>query len=240
MDSEILDEDLNAPKPVLYFYGKSKDDGKHIFSLNPEDIEQPLEISETEYRTLQKESASGKHLEWDENGFPVAVAYGAQTWYEPLEGGKVGAFAGYRFSETCIKATENIIRGYDGNYYLASRLPEKPLDLAKQEKRAEINAARNAAEQGGFEYMGKTFDSDQIAAQRISMAAQAMALAPEGTTISWTCQDNSIIDLTAAELQGLVAALAQWSNSCHQKATALKKLIDSAETVEGIAAIVWE
>jgi hypothetical protein len=244
MDSEILDEEFDAPEPVLYFYGKSKDDGKHIFSLNPEDIEQPLEISETEYRALQKESAGGKHLEWDENGFPVAVAYGAQTWYEPLEGGKVGAFAGYRFSETCIKATENIIRGYDGNYYLASRLPEKPLDLAKQEKRAEINAARNAAEQSGFEYMGKTFDSDQISCQRISCAAQAMQLiaVAEGEpkpTITWTCQDNTTIDLTAAELQGLVAALAQWSNSCHQKATALKTALAAAKTAAEIAEISW-
>lgn len=31
MDSEILDEEFDAPEPVLYFYGKSKDDGKHIF-----------------------------------------------------------------------------------------------------------------------------------------------------------------------------------------------------------------
>lgn len=246
MDSEILDEELDAPEPVLYFYGKSKDDGKHIFSLNPEDIEQPLEISETEYRALQKESAGGKHLEWDENGFPVAVAYGAQTWYEPLEGGKVGAFAGYRFSETCIKATENIIRGYDGNYYLASRLPEKPLDLAKQEKRAEINAARDAAEQSGFEYMGKTFDSDPISCRRISCAAQAMAVMPavigdeQGEpTITWTCQDNTTIDLTAAELQGLVAALAQWSNSCHEKATVLKAQIENAQTAAEVEEISW-
>ena len=127
---------------------------------------------------------------------------------------------------------------------MASRLPEKPLDLAKQEKRAEINAARDAAEHSGFEYMGKTFDSDQISCQRISCAAQAMQLiaVAEGEpkpTITWTCQDNTTIDLTAAELQGLVAALAQWSNSCHQKATALKTALAAAKTAAEIAEISW-
>lgn len=117
---------------------------------------------------------------------------------------------------------------------------EPSLNELKEAKRAEINAARDQAEQGGFEYMGKVFDSDQISAQRISMAAQAMALAPEGTTITWTCQDNTTIDLTAQELVGLVVALAEWSNTCHQKATALKAQIDAAKTAEELELITWE
>ena len=123
-------------------------------------------------------------------------------------------------------------------------IPEATLEELKIAKRAEINAARDAAEQSGFEYMGKTFDSDQISCQRISCAAQAMQLiaVAEGgpkPTITWTCQDNTTIDLTAAELQGLVAALAQWSNSCHQKATALKTALAAAKTAAEIAEISW-
>lgn len=117
---------------------------------------------------------------------------------------------------------------------------EPSLNELKEAKRAEINAARDQAEQGGFEYMGKVFDSDPISCQRISMAAQAMALAPEGTTITWTTQDNSTIDLTAQELVGLVVALAEWSNTCHQKATALKAQIDAAKTAEELDKITWE
>lgn len=118
--------------------------------------------------------------------------------------------------------------------------PEPTLEELKLAKRVEINAARNAAEQGGFMYLGKAFDSDQISAQRISMAAQAMANAPEGTTITWTCQDNSTIDLTAQELVGLVVALAQHSNTCHEKATALKAKIEAAQTAEELENITWE
>ena len=131
------------------------------------------------------------------------------------------------------------IEDLGGGKYKIVELPKPSLDELKLAKRAEINRARDAAEQGGFEYLGKTFDSDQISAQRISMAAQAMALAPEGTTITWTCQDNSTIDLTAQELVGLVVALAEWSNTCHQKATALKAQIDAAKTAEELEKITW-
>lgn len=133
--------------------------------------------------------------------------------------------------------------GYDEKWYLQGYAPTKPLDELKEEKRVEINKARDEAEQGGFEYMGKVFDSDEISCLRMSCAAQAMALMPVSEpeqTITWTCQDNSTIDLTAAELLGLVAALAQWSNTCHEKATALKAQIDAATTNAEVEAVKWD
>lgn len=124
--------------------------------------------------------------------------------------------------------------------WIIEAIPAPTLKEVKDQKRAEINAARDQAEQGGFEYMGKVFDSDQVSAQRISMAAQAMALADDTATITWTCQDNTTIDLTAQELVGLVVALATWSNACHEKATALKAKIEAAQTAEELELITWE
>lgn len=150
---------------------------------------------------------------------------------------------GYSFDEIKEISEEehkfDYIQGYDGYFYLKENVPSIPIDILKTNKRAEINQARDNAEQGGFEYLGKMFDSDQVSCQRISCAAQAMALAPEGSTITWTCQDNSTIDLTASELVGLVVALAQWSNTCHQKATILKEQIELAETEEELEKIQW-
>lgn len=123
--------------------------------------------------------------------------------------------------------------------WIIEAIPAPTLKEVKDQKRAEINAARDQAEQGGFEYMGKVFDSDQVSAQRISMAAQAMALADDTATITWTCQDNTTIDLNKTQLIGMVAALAAWSNTCHQKATALKAQIDAAETAEELEKITW-
>lgn len=117
---------------------------------------------------------------------------------------------------------------------------EPTLNELKEAKRAEINQARDEAEQGGFEYMGKVFDSDPISCQRISMAAQAMALADDIAKITWTCQDNTTIDLNKTQIVGVVVALAEWSNTCHQKATALKAQIDAAKTAEELEKITWE
>lgn len=116
---------------------------------------------------------------------------------------------------------------------------ERTLEELKLIKRAEINRARDAAEQGGFEYLGKTFDSDQVSCLRMASAAQAMALAPEESSIVWTCQDNTTISLNKEQLVGLVVALAQHSNACHQKATTLKAEIDKAKSKEELDKIVW-
>ena len=137
-----------------------------------------------------------------------------------------------------IKETKDKYVLVDGKYITEAQAFEKN----KEKKRAEINAARDAAEQGGFEYMGKIFDSDQVSCQRISCAAQAMQLAmmtEDVPTITWTCQDNTTIELNPQEISGLVVALAEWSNTCHQKATHLKEQIDLAKTEEDLEKIQW-
>ncbi len=152
---------------------------------------------------------------------------------------EVGLGTNSEFYASLGMKKQEVEQSYTGDWYLAGYAPKKPLNEIKAEKRAEINTARDAAEQGGFEYLGKTFDSDPISCQRISMAAQAMALAPDGTTITWTCQDNTTIDLNKTQLVGMVVALAEWSNTCHQKATALKAQIDAAKTAEELEKITW-
>ena len=156
---------------------------------------------------------------------------------------EVGLGSNANFYQSIGMTEQEVEQGFDGQWYLLGFAPEKPLEELKTEKRAEINAARDNAEQGGFEYMGKIFDSDQVSCQRISCAAQAMSvltMSAETPTITWTCQDNTTIDLSASELMGLVVALAQWSNSCHEKATALKAQIDACTSKEELDAITWE
>lgn len=115
------------------------------------------------------------------------------------------------------------------------------LNNLKTKKKEEINQARDKTEQGGFEYMGKIFDSDLISCVRIQGAAQLAAQMPMSDTpiIEWTCKDNTHIKLTPAELIGLSAALANWSNECHKKASELKQQVDDAQTEEELNAIKW-
>ncbi|GEM_PF-2796253 len=125
------------------------------------------------------------------------------------------------------------------------RTPEQ----ARVEKRAAINAERDRREAGGFEYLGKRFDSDgEKSVPRILGAvvtAQAAMLTGGTFTVTWTCADNSTIDLTEQQLLGLAAALAAHSDALHQTARALKAAVDAAlaagATAEEIDALpVWE
>lgn len=152
---------------------------------------------------------------------------------------EVGTGTDSEYYQSIGMTEQEVEQAYNGGWYLKGYAPERPLEELKEAKREEINQARDAAEQGGFEYMGKVFDSDPISCQRISMAAQAMALADDTAKITWTCQDNTTIDLNKTQLVGMVAALAEWSNTCHQKATALKAQIDAAKTAEELEKITW-
>lgn len=128
-------------------------------------------------------------------------------------------------------------------YYQLVAIPEPTLDELKLAKREEINKARDIAEQGGFEYLGKIFDSDIVSCVRIQGAAQSMqvlAMSEQNPTITWTTKDNKTVDLKASELLELSVALANWSNVCHQKATELKAKIDVATSKEELDKIIWE
>lgn len=163
-----------------------------------------------------------------ENNVPVEKS---ETYIETMTVGQ--------FYESIGMTEQDVEQAYNGLWYLVGYAPTQPLDKLKTLKRAEINQARDNAEQGGFEYMGKVFDSDQVSCIRISTAAQAMQYADDTATITWTTQDNSTIDLNKSQLMGLVVALAQWSNVCHQKATSLKAQIDACASKEELDKIVW-
>lgn len=115
--------------------------------------------------------------------------------------------------------------------------PAQTLDEAKAAKRAKINANRNRIEQGGFEYMGKVFDSDSVSGQRINFAAfmaREALLAGESYALSWTCQDNSKLPLDAAGVIGMAKALAIHGKTQHDHADELKTRLDAAATVEAV------
>ena len=150
-----------------------------------------------------------------------------------------------KYDEAYKFVSENedaIIEDLGQGQYKIIEIPKPSLEELKKQKREEINAQRDAAEQGGFFYMGKVFDSDVVSCIRIQGAAQSMqaaAMAEDVTTITWTCKDNTTIELTAQELLGLSVALAEWSNTCHQKATELKVQIENATSKEELENITW-
>lgn len=129
-----------------------------------------------------------------------------------------------------IKETETSLEAW-------GQTSEEEFAFLKESKRQEINTARDNAEQGGFEYLGKVFDSDPVSCQRIALASQTALMCVQSGqefTVNWTCQDNTTIPLSATDMINVAVALTQWSNSCHMKASELKSKLSNATTEDEI------
>ena len=96
-------------------------------------------LTEEEYNHFKNVDVSKYHLEWNDEHKPVLAEYGKQQWVE-IKDGKIIASAGYRFSETCIKASEDIERGYDGGLYKKSELPTPPIEYQNEQIRQQRQA----------------------------------------------------------------------------------------------------
>ena len=101
-----------------------------------------------------------------------------------------------------------------------------------------IKQARSSAEFGGFTWDGSPFDSDAISQSRIQGALQLAAMAP-GFTIDWTLANNSVRNLSAADLANVGAALGMHVAAQHAKARLLRSQIEVATTVAEVDAVTW-
>lgn len=121
--------------------------------------------------------------------------------------------------------------------------PPIPLEKIKQNKWNEIKAIRDKKERDPLPYLGKLFDFDSLASDRlqwaIDAARSAVALGGQFET-DWTCYDNSVITLSANDIIGIPLAVAQRSNELHVKARQYRQDIDNAETVEEVEAVIWQ
>lgn len=113
-----------------------------------------------------------------------------------------------------------------------------PLADVKEQKIAELKAARDAAEVEPIEYNEHIFDYDDKARDRINAAIIALEV-QEGASIDWTLADNTSTSVTAADLRGVIAAVAVRSNALHIKYRELKEQVQSAVTNAEVEAIKW-
>lgn len=127
-----------------------------------------------------------------------------------------------------------------GDYYEVVAIPLPTLEEVKAAKWEEIKSARDNAEQSGCPYMDSILDSDSLSVQRINTAVQAAQVVGESFAVDWTMQDNTVIHMTYADVLGMPAALAVFSNDLHQKARGLRERINEAETAEEVEAITWQ
>ncbi len=127
--------------------------------------------------------------------------------------------------------------------YVINGEPVSDADVIRAAKKAQINAIRDNEELQPFEYLGKLFDADEKAMKRLSLAtqaAQAAILAGQSFSITWTCADNSTIDLDRTQMLGALEAMMRRGVELHEKARVLKALVDAATTAAEVGAIRWD
>lgn len=112
-------------------------------------------------------------------------------------------------------------------------------------KKAELKAARDAAEVAPLEYDGNIFDYDEKARDRIKDAitllemTDAAGVTDTKATIEWTTADDKDVLMTADDLLGVIAAVGERSNVLHVKYRKLRTQAENAKTVEELNAINW-
>lgn len=107
--------------------------------------------------------------------------------------------------------------------------------LLKDSKKKAINDKRDLLEKQGFEYLGKTMDSDLQSVIRINTIANSAFKSIQDETpflITWTCADNSTVDLDAFGMIGMPEALAIHANALHVRVRDLKDQVDAITSTD--------
>lgn len=113
------------------------------------------------------------------------------------------------------------------------------LEEVKAAKVAELKEKRDAEEVEPIAYGGNNYDYDDKARDRINAAIIALDVQGEGASIEWTTADNTNVSVTAADLRGVIAAVAVRSNALHVKYRELKEAVEGCTDKAGVEAVAW-
>lgn len=106
---------------------------------------------------------------------------------------------------------------------------------AKQTKIRENDLKRDEALNQGIEYKGVLFDSDTD--QKVNLIAMVETMG-ETDTIVWFGKDNQPLECNKEDLINIGGLITQLHSFCWNKNAQIKSLINEAQTIEEVEAIV--
>ena len=112
-----------------------------------------------------------------------------------------------------------------------------PLEDVKAAKISELKGIRDAKELEPVQYIDHLYDFDVKSFDRINAAI--IALDQTQGTIGWTTADNSVVEVNADALRGVIASAAIRSNALHVIYRELKEAVNAATTVSEVESIGW-
>ena len=120
---------------------------------------------------------------------------------------------------------------------------QRTLDMAKAAKRAEINAARNAANTSTFTFGGKQIAADGLSQRDIDKVALKVARSgqlPADFPGAWKAVDNTYVPIPdVATWDAFMDAMIAQGTANFTRAQARKAAIESATTVGEVDTVVW-
>lgn len=154
---------------------------------------------------------------------------------------EVGLGTNSDFYKSIEMTEQEVEQAYNGNWYLKGYAPIQPLDELKEQKRAEINSAREQARSDeGAEFDDDIFDVDETSQSNIlAQIKVAELLQDTEATYIYRSKTNKDHLLTVSELQQLGLKIAQKVNEIYKKSWDLKAKVDNATTAEEVEAITW-
>lgn len=105
-------------------------------------------------------------------------------------------------------------------------------EVARDVAKSVVNDRKVQEIAAGFEYKGKIIDSTPDSIVRImgaSMAAHVAYTNNSPFAVSWTCADNTSIDLNAEETMNMMVNLVNHINTKHTEARNRKQAIDAVD-----------
>ena len=133
---------------------------------------------------------------------------------------------------------------FDGKKWTQSgSVYQAAVEVAKQDKRVELNNMRDQKMAAGFLFMEKRFDSDTQSVQKINGAATMALIARtenQPFSMTWTTKDNLEISLNADQMIGLGVHCAAYIDRLHHQCVTIKEELMALASLKEIAELAWE
>jgi hypothetical protein len=109
---------------------------------------------------------------------------------------------------------------------------------AREQKLAQLQAARDAVLFGSFTWDGSTFDSNADSQSRL-MGLRVDAMLPTFTPRGWRLANNTWRTLSAADAAGIWVALTEHMEAQFRRFEAREAAVNAAQGIPAIDAIQW-
>lgn len=142
----------------------------------------------------------------------------------------------YTAAEWCNSTQQGVIED-KGEYYEVVEISAPSLEEVKTAKINELKGVRDVKEVEPVQYIDHRYDFDTKSFDRINAAI--IALDQTHGTIGWTTADNSVVEVNADALRGVIASAAIRSNALHVIYRELKEAVNAATTISEVDSISW-